>query len=529
MVLDGPGELSYALEPEASAVLATYLKPFYAEARAELAERYGFTPDRVKIEVFGQHGDFSVRSTGFEGFPALGVCFGPVVTAVSPVSELRGSFSWARTAFHEFSHVIHLGLSRNRCPRWITEGLATWEEEERNPAWTRNMRRELVDAIANRTVIPVRELNRAFRGPRILFGYYQGGLLARMLIEQRGFPPRIRLLEAFDRGLDLDQALGEVFGATPEELDREFDRWLRERTAGLAIEPRWMRRVVARVQLGLDLEPPDTEARAAWAEGWCTVAWGAWQHGIAVDAQAALRRVDGAGVAPARAAFLRGEMALSRGERALAREHYLTGLARGGEDYRARMALGRMALDDGEHEAALEHFRAAEAAFPGFDEPGLSAELFLAQTYAHLGRDEELWAARERWLAWNADDYALRVRVARWHAEQGRHARASELFREAVEVDPFRRLLHLDWGRSLLELEDFERGLRELDVVLLVPDRYDPDVPGPLSDELGAEVHALRARALGGLGRGEEARAALERALELDPEVEAGRAAQESP
>jgi hypothetical protein len=91
------------------------------------------------------------------------VCFGPVVTAVSPLAEMRGTFSWARTSFHEFTHVIHLGLSHNRCPRWITEGIATWEEVHKNPSWSRNMRRELVDALANEQIIPVRELNGAFR------------------------------------------------------------------------------------------------------------------------------------------------------------------------------------------------------------------------------------------------------------------------------------------------------------------------------------------------------------------------------
>ena len=158
------------------------------------------TPGNTTIAVFRRLGDFSVRSVGFEGFPALGVCFGPVVTAVSPLSRLRGSFSWARTGFHEFSHVVHLGLSNNRCPRWITEGLATWEEVARNPTWTRNMRRDLVDAHANGNLIPLRELNRAFRGPRILFGYYQGGLLCRMLIDEHGFQPMVQLLMAFDLG-----------------------------------------------------------------------------------------------------------------------------------------------------------------------------------------------------------------------------------------------------------------------------------------------------------------------------------------
>ena len=42
----------------------------------------------ISIEVFRNWNDFSVRSTGFEGFPALGVCFGPVVTAVSPLAGI---------------------------------------------------------------------------------------------------------------------------------------------------------------------------------------------------------------------------------------------------------------------------------------------------------------------------------------------------------------------------------------------------------------------------------------------------------
>jgi hypothetical protein len=221
-VVEDLGELSFSWRPDEEEILRTYLVPFYARARSDLAARYGFTPGPTRIEVFRRFEDFSVRSVGFSGFPALGVCFGPVVTAVSPLSELRGTFSWARTSYHEFTHVIHLGLSHNRCPRWITEGLATWEEEQRNRSWTRNMRRDLLDARANGDLIPLRELNRAFRGPRILFAYYQGGLLCEMLVGEFGFPPIVRLLEAFDRGLDLDQAFAENFSLTSEEVDQRF-------------------------------------------------------------------------------------------------------------------------------------------------------------------------------------------------------------------------------------------------------------------------------------------------------------------
>ena len=131
--------------PTRRACCATYLVPFYARRAQELAARYGFTPGpthdrglrppRATSRCARRASRASRRS---------GVCFGPVVTAVSPLSRAARHASRGRARRSTSSRTsIHLGLSHNRCPRWITEGLATWEEEQRNPAWTRNMRREL--------------------------------------------------------------------------------------------------------------------------------------------------------------------------------------------------------------------------------------------------------------------------------------------------------------------------------------------------------------------------------------------------
>jgi tetratricopeptide (TPR) repeat protein len=339
----------------------------------------------------------------------------------------------------------------------------------------------------------------------------------------------IRLLEAFDRGLDLDEALELVFDTTPEELDRRFDEWLREWTAGLAIEPRRTRDAVARLRLSLEPDPPaGEEARERWAGDWCDVGWGAWQAGVAIDAEEALRRVERAGLRPPRAEFLRGELALARGDRAAAKRAWSAGFELGGEDFRARVGLGRLLLDEGDDAGALEQFLAAERAFPGFDEPALSAELALAEVYDRFGRAEDAYRARERWLAWESDDYPLRIAVARWHAAAGRHARAVELYAQANEIDPFRRGLHLEWGRSLVELDLWTEALREFDVAAAVPGDLDLDHPGELPSEVAAELGGLRARALLGLGRADEAESAARRALELDPDCAAARAALES-
>jgi len=519
--VDEFGEHSFVWRADAAEVLGTYLVPFYAEAREELARRYGFSPGPVRIEVFREHADFSVRSTGFEGFPALGVCFGPVVTALSPLCELRGHFSWARTSFHEFTHVIHLGLSRNRCPRWITEGLATWEEAQKDPSWDRNLRRELVDALANGEIIPVRELNRAFRGPRIIFGYYQGGLVCEMLIGRFGFPAAVRLLEAFDRGLDLDGALDEVCGLTPEQLDRDLEAFAREKVAGLSIEPRWRPELLPRLRLGLSREPPaDEEGLERWSESWCTIAWGQWQAGRRVDAEAALREVRRGGRPAPRAEFLRGEMALAAGDEEAAVAAWELAFELGGEDFRARVALGSVLWKRGDEEDAERHFLAAERAFPGFDETALAAEMKLHGLLGAQGRTDESFAALERYLAWDASDFSAHLRVADWHARNGRWEEALRGYGHANEVDPFVRRLHDQWAAALTECGRWEEALREVGVALIVPPELDLDQPAPLTPAQRAQRIGLEARCLLELGRVEEALERAREALELDGDCE---------
>ena len=488
---EGRGRLTFALPPEGSEVLFRVLEPFYLEAREELAARYGFTPGPVRIEVFDRHQDFSVRSTGFQGFPALGVCFGAVVTALSPLCELRGQFSWAETSYHEFSHVIHLGLTRNRCPRWITEGLATWEEQQRDPSWTRNLRRELVDSVANDNLIGVRDLNRAFRGPRIIWAYYQGKLMCDLLIAEYGFPALVDLLAAFDRGATLDEALDAAFGLTPEQLDAAFLAHCEARVADLHVEPRHGPRKVRLMRLGLGREAPaDPAERAAWAEGWTTVAWSAWQGGRRIDAEEGLR-VLGDDL-PARAWFLRGDLALADGDREAALAAWQAGFEAGGEDYTARMATGSVLLASGDVDGAEAAFLAAEAAFPGWDDPGLSAERSLVELYAGSGREDEAMEALERWLRWNSGAFDPRLQVGAWRLDRDEPELALDHYDGAVEVDPFSTRAHRGRAEALLALGRHAEAAEALETALLVPPAFDVDLGAGPGEALAPEELAAR-------------------------------------
>ncbi|HEB52325.1 MAG TPA: tetratricopeptide repeat protein, partial [bacterium] len=136
-------------------VLREYLLPIHLEAVEVLGRKYGWQPDaKTTVEVFHTWDDFSVRTIGFRGFTALGACFGRLITLVSPVdNDLRKQdFMWEATAWHEYTHVLTLGLSRHRVPRWLTEGFSVYEERARDRSWERGMQRELFDAFHSRDI-----------------------------------------------------------------------------------------------------------------------------------------------------------------------------------------------------------------------------------------------------------------------------------------------------------------------------------------------------------------------------------------
>ena len=88
--------------------------------------------------MFPKHDDFAVRTVGLPGMiGALGACFGRVVTLDSPKARPPGDFNWAPTLWHELAHVMTLQLSKQRVPRWLTEGISTYEEKLGSPAWGR--------------------------------------------------------------------------------------------------------------------------------------------------------------------------------------------------------------------------------------------------------------------------------------------------------------------------------------------------------------------------------------------------------
>ncbi len=195
----------FRLHREERPVMERYVTTTLRAAWQDMRRRYHFTPHTpVRIEMFSTDQQFSVRTSGLPHAGVQGVCFGQVVTAVSPRA---GPFNWGQITWHELAHVFHIQMSHNRVPRWFTEGLAEYETIIARPEWRREEDQSLYLALADGRLPPLRELNHAFTHARtaddVMAAYYASSMVVKYIAERFGFDRIVRMLhELGPRSLD---------------------------------------------------------------------------------------------------------------------------------------------------------------------------------------------------------------------------------------------------------------------------------------------------------------------------------------
>jgi tetratricopeptide (TPR) repeat protein len=499
-------------------VLLEYLMPLALEAFDTLGAKYSYRPDRpVTVDVLHTWDDFSVRTIGFRGFTALGACFGPYITLVSPrdVDLRKQDFMWEATVWHEYVHVLTLGLSRHRVPRWLTEGFSVYEERMRDAAWERGMDRELFDAFHNRDIPPVRLLNRLFRGQRILFGYYQGGLIVEWIARERGFDRGLELLRAFGDDLDTEAAFERALGMSSREFDRQFLRFVEEeKLKGMRLVPRHDDAAIQRLLVAIARSPDDLRARL-------DLAWAFVQRNNPVDAGPHLAAVLRQNPEHPEAMLIRAELLRRRNDLAGAIDHWRRGFAGGADDFDSRVQFGRTLMSEGDEDGAEEQWQKAKACWPSCTEQDKAPELLLAALYRQTGRRDQALMEMKAYCRRTARAYEPRWMLAEFERESGNREAEAKYLEECNQIDPFRRQLHVLLGEAYEALGRQVMAAREYRMAAAVLPQVDREylaegVERPAADDPGeretrAGLLVRSAELLWGAGQTEKARELLRR------------------
>jgi len=195
------------------------------------------------VEIFPKQRDFAIRTFGLPGGAGyLGVCFGRVVTANSPASQGATPANWQSVLWHEFCHVVTLTKTNNKMPRWLSEGISTYEEQERNDSWGERLSPQYQVFIADGALTPVSQLSSAFLNPKspmhLQFAYCESSLVVRFLIEKHGIQTLKRVLTDLGVGMPINESLERYVGSI-EKLDNDFEAYAKEYAKKVAPEMDW--------------------------------------------------------------------------------------------------------------------------------------------------------------------------------------------------------------------------------------------------------------------------------------------------
>ncbi len=213
-------------------------------AEDRLSEKYGLElTEPVTVEIFPDPADFEVRTFGMPGIPGfLGVCFGKVITANSPASQGASPSSWEAVLWHEFCHVVTLQLTRNRMPRWLSEGISVYEEQLADPRWGQSMTPVWREKILSGDMTPVSELSSAFLGAKdggdLQFAYFESALVVEYLVDTFGLDALKAVLSDLAEGLPINESLPRHTDDMAA-LEEGFVAFAKQRAEELAPEVDW--------------------------------------------------------------------------------------------------------------------------------------------------------------------------------------------------------------------------------------------------------------------------------------------------
>lgn len=231
-------------------------------AQQTLAGKYGIELARpTHIEIFADRRDFAVRTFGLPDVPGfLGVCFGRVVTANSPATSTSPT-NWESVLWHEFCHVVTLQMTRNKMPRWLSEGISVYEERQADPSWGMRIDPRYREMILGEDLVPVGRLSGAFLAPKsprhLQFAYLQSSMVVEFIIGRFGLDKLRGVLTDLRDGAEINAALAK-HTIPLGELEKEFAAYAKEQAEKLAPELDWTR---PEPEL---LLPENAEKLAAW-------------------------------------------------------------------------------------------------------------------------------------------------------------------------------------------------------------------------------------------------------------------------
>lgn len=490
----------WRLHKEEQEMLGRFVEPVLEGAFENMVKRYGFKPKTpISMELFREPDHYSVRTVGLPNLGALGVCFGQVITAMSPTN---GNINWGMVLWHELSHVFAIQLSDSRVPRWYTEGLSEYETLIARPEWRRENDSDVYAALVEGTLPSVAELNYGFMKPNmqeVVVAYYLSAVTIEYIATVYGFDKIVDGLKLFAKGDETPAVIEKITGKPVADFDAEFRAYLERRLAPYSGTFRLP------AQAGTDLEALTKAAAAApkKSAAQAALALGHFYDGNADGAKASAQKALKLDKDNKIGLFVRAEVLLRERDLDGAKRDYSRLIALGADSFDLRSRLALIARDAGDMDEVERQLCAAKKLDP---ERGFPYEE-LADLYFKAGRDAEGIAELEHYVMIEQMQYGPIQQLVEALVKRKSWDKVRIYGEMGLFINPTDANLFLQLGTAHVETANPKGALEYFDAALAAT----PLLRRP------ALAHIGRSRAYHALGDGKRAKASLKEALRIEP------------
>jgi tetratricopeptide (TPR) repeat protein len=392
------GQFLVVVHGKENSLFDEYIHDLAESAYQHFKTRYQHEPEKpIRLELYPDHADFSVRTVGLAGVGLLRVRFGPVVAMDSPAARDRGQFNWGSTLWHELAHVFHLSMTDNRVPRWFSEGLSVYEERAARPGWGGDVSPDFLLAYLEGRLLPLSELNNGFVRPsypeQVIHSYFQASLVFEFIEARWGFEVIREILKAFKDSKNQDEVLLSRLKLDKKSLDVAFDTFLKNKYS-------------AALQALSRVEEPEQDSTET----------------INPDQPVPQTAIP--------------------------------------DRYFQQLEVGSLLYEKGDLVLAETFLKKAQTLFPEYA-GGDSSYWLLAGLYTKQGMPEQAEAQLEKMIAINAEHYEAHLQLAKLRAESGDIAGAADALERAIYIYPYDIQLHQDLAQHQARLGIWDKVARE--------------------------------------------------------------------
>jgi len=442
------------------ALLERYVPALLERAFTTFVAHYGFTPKMpIGVEIYADREHFAIRTSGLPETAIQGVCFGHTLASMSPQKE---RFNLGMTLWHELSHVFHIQMSKNRVPRWFTEGLAEYETMLARPEWSREQGPDLYELRRAGRVPSIEGMNRAFTRAEqlsdVATAYYASSRLVAMLGERYGMKRMAAMMKLWADGKETKQVFEGALGVAPGVEDGRFGELMNKELAryGAQFMPRSRVGTVDAARALVAAEPKNAAHHAA-------LSLALVRAGRGEEAARALAAALALDEKSADARFLSARLALAKDKPAEAITWLRRMLGDGQNGYAVQLLLAEAAEATGDAATRLAALTEAERLDPTQTHP-LYALLTLSEG---KGDAERSLAILRKLVALSEHDATAHRELLTRLVARGAFAEAVTVGEAAINADITGFGTHRAFAEALAKTGNVKRARFELESALL--------------------------------------------------------------